>query len=126
MAVAPVSCTISESGYTLEGANASTDDVVVTFGTSSGGSFLLKAKTWRTISTGVSKPTGDIVVFDVGCHERARISWTSPNSTVLIGIDGSVGVADGHQTFPSDVRPVSQIDGGPLSSIAPCPAAGSG
>jgi hypothetical protein len=120
LALSPVSCTISESGYSLLGANASTQDVVVTIGTSSGGSFLLKAKTWGTISTGVSKPTGDIVVSDLACVERARIRWTDPNSTVLIGIDGSVSIVEGRQTFPPDVQPVSRIDGGPLSSITPC------
>ena len=120
LALSLASCTVSESGYTLQGANASTEDVLVTFGTSSGGSFLLKAKTWGTLSSGVSKPTGDIVVSDLACHERGRIPWTNPNSTVLIALDGSVSVGVGRQTFPADVRPVSEIDSGPLSSVGPC------
>jgi hypothetical protein len=115
-----ISCTDTGSGYNLQGANASSQDVVIAIGTSSGGSFLLKAKTWGTISTGVSKPTGDIVVSDLACNERTRLPWTQANSTLQIASDGSVEIAVGRQTFPPDVRPVDHIDGGPLSSIGPC------
>jgi hypothetical protein len=115
-----ISCTDTGSGYNLQGANASSEDVVVAIGTSSGGSFLIKAKTWGLISFGVSKPTGDIVVSDLACNEKTRIPWTQANSTLRISSDGLVEIVVGHQTFPPDVRPVDHIEGGPLSSIGPC------
>ena len=114
------SCTDIGSGYNLVGMNASSEDVIVSFGTSSGGSFLLQAKTWGRISSGVSKPTGDIVVSDLACNEKARIPWTRAISTIRIASDGSIEVAEGSQTFPPDVPPVDHIEGGPLSSIGPC------
>jgi hypothetical protein len=120
LALLAMSCTDTGSGYNLQGMNASSGDVIVSFGTSSGGSFLLQAKTWGRISSGVSNPTGDIVVSDLACHEKARIPWTRANSTVRIDADGSIEVAEGQQTFPPDVRPMAHIEGGPLSSIGPC------
>jgi hypothetical protein len=114
------SCTDTGSGYNLQGVNASSGDVIVSIGTSSGGSFLLKAKTWGTISTGVSNPTGDVVVSDPACNQKTRIPWTRANSTLEIASDGSIRMLEGHQTFPPDVRPVDHVEGGPLSSIGPC------
>lgn len=119
-ALVAASCTDTEPGYSLQGMNDSTEDVIVSFGTSSGGSFLLRLKSWGTISVGHSKPTGEIVVSDLKCHEKARIPWTQPNSTLRIGSDGSVEIAVGHQTFPPGVQPVPRVEGGPLSSIGPC------
>ena len=119
-ALLATSCTDTGPGHNLMGMNASSDDVIVSFGTSSGGSFLLEAKTWGRISSGPSTPTGDIVVSDLACNERARIPWTRSNSTIRIASDGSIDVAEGNQTFPPDVRPVGHIEGGPLSSIGPC------
>jgi hypothetical protein len=84
------------------------------------GSFLLKAKTWGTISTGVSDPTGDVIVSDPACNEQARIPWKRANSTLEIASDGSIRMLERHQTFPPEVRPVDHIEGGPLSSIGPC------
>lgn len=119
-ALGAASCTDTEPGYNLQGMNDSTEDVIVSFGTSSGGSFLLHSKTWGTISGGHSKPTGDIVVSDLACNEKARIPWTEAVSTLRIALDGSIGIAEGPQTFPPDVGPVDHIEGGPLSSIGPC------
>ena len=76
-ALLATSCTDTGSGHSLLGMNASSDDVIVSFGTSSGGSFLLQAKTWGRISSGPSVPTGDIVVSDLACNEKARISVDS-------------------------------------------------
>lgn len=122
MAVALVasSCTDTEPGYNLQGMNASTEDVIVSIGTSSGGSFLLRSKTWGTISGGHSKPIGEIVVLDLACNEMARIPWTEANSTIRVESDGSIAIVNGHQTFPPGVQPVARIEGGPLSSIGPC------
>ncbi len=119
-ALVAASCTDTEPGYNLQGMNASTQDVIVSFGTSSGGSFLLHSKTWGTISGGHSKPTGDIVVSNLACNEMARIPWSQANATIRIGSDGSIVIAEGQQTFPAGVQPVARIDGGPLSSIGPC------
>ena len=119
-ALVAASCTDTEPGYNLQGMNASTEDVIVSFGTSSGGSFLLRLKTWGTISSGHAKPTGDIVVSDLKCNEKARIPWTQAASTLRIESDGSIGIAEGHQTFPPGVQPVAHVEGGPLSSIRPC------
>ena len=119
-ALLATSCTDTGSGYNLQGVNASSEDVIVSIGTSSGGSFLLKARTWGTISTGVSKPTGDIVVSNLACNEKTRIPWTRASSTLEIASDGSIRILDGHETFPPDVRPVDHVEGGPLSSIGPC------
>jgi hypothetical protein len=119
-ALIAASCTDTEPGYNLQGMNASSEDVIVSFGTSSGGSFLLPLKTWGTISSGHSKPTGDIVVSDLNCKEKARIPWTQADSTLRIASDGSIGIAEGHQTFPPGVQPVTHVEGGPLSSIGPC------
>ncbi len=114
------SCTDTGSGHTLLGMNASSKDLIVSFGTSSGGSFLLQAKTWGRISSGPLQPTGDIVVSDLACNEQARIPWTRAMSTIRIASDGSIEVAEGDQTFPPDARPVRHIEGGPLSPIGPC------
>jgi hypothetical protein len=120
LALLAASCTDTGPGHNLLGMNATTEDVIVTFGTSGGGSFLLLHKTWGRISSGPSTPTGDIVVSDLACHEKARIPWTRSVSTLRIASDGSIEVAEGNQTFPPDVRPVDHIDGGPLASIGPC------
>ena len=61
-ALLAASCTDTGPGHNLLGVNASSEDVIVSFGTSSGGSFLLRSKTWGRISSGPSTPTGDIVV----------------------------------------------------------------
>ena len=73
-----------------------------------------------TISTGVSRATGDIVVSNPACNEKTRIPWTRANSTLEIASDGSICILEGHQTFPPEVRPVDHIEGGSLSSIGPC------
>ncbi len=114
-----VSCTDTGPGYTLQGMNASSEDVIVSIGTSSGGAFLLKAHTWGRISSGASTPTGDIVVSDVACKEKARIPWARSKSTLEIAADGSVTITEGDRTFVPGVGPVGHIDGGPLSSIGP-------
>jgi hypothetical protein len=114
------SCTDTGPGHNLQGMNATTEDVIVTFGTSSGGTFLLRSKTWGRLSSGPSTPTGDIVVSDLACNEKARIPWTRSVSTLRIASDGSIDIAEGHQTFPPGVQPVDHIEGGPLSSIGPC------
>jgi hypothetical protein len=119
-ALLATSCTDTGSGYNLQGVNASSEDVIVSIGTSSGGSFLLKAKTWGTISTGVSTATGDLVVSNLACNEQTRIPWTRANSTLEVAADGSTRILEGHQTFPPHVRPVDHVEGGPLSSIGPC------
>jgi hypothetical protein len=118
-ALLAASCT-DTGGHKLQGMNATTDDVIVTFGTSAGGSFLLRAKTWGTISVGPATPTGDIVVSDLACKEKARIPWTRAVSTLRIASNGSIEIAEGNQTFPPGVQPVEHIEGGPLSSIRPC------
>lgn len=119
-AVLTVSCTDTGPGHNLQGMNDTSEDVVVTFGTSSGGSYLLRSRTWGPISSGPSTPTGEIVVSDLACKELARLPWTSAVSTIRIESDGSIRIAEGHQTFPPDVRPLDHIEGGPLSSIRPC------
>jgi len=119
-ALLAAACTDTGPGHNLLGMNASSDDVIVSFGTSSGGSFLLRSKTWGRISSGPSIPTGDIVVSDLACTEKARIPWTRSVSTLRIASDGSIDIAEGNQTFPPGVQPVSHIEGGPLSSIGPC------
>jgi hypothetical protein len=120
LALIAASCTDTGPGHNLQGMNASAEDVIVSFETSSGGSFLLRHKTWGRISSGPSTPTGDIVVSDLACNERARIPWTRPASTLRIASDGSIEIAGGNQMFPPDVQPVDHIEGGPLSSIGPC------
>jgi hypothetical protein len=110
-AVLSTSCTDTGSGYNLQGVNASSEDFIVSIGTSSGGSFLLKAKTRGTISTGVSRATGDFVVSNPACNEKTRIPWTRANSTLEIASDGSIRILEGHQTFPPDVSPVDHIEG---------------
>jgi hypothetical protein len=114
------SCTDTGSGYNLQGVNNSSEDVIVTIGTSSGGSFLLPSKSWGTVSVGVSRPTGDIVVSDRACTHTSRVPWTAVNSTLDIASDGSIRLTEFNRTFPPDVQPLNHIEGGPLSSIGIC------
>ena len=78
-ALLATSCTDTGSGHNLLGMSASSEayHFIVSFGTSSGGSFLLEAKTWGRISSGPSVPTGDIVVSDLACNEEAADSVDS-------------------------------------------------
>jgi hypothetical protein len=120
LALLATSCTDTGSGYNLQGVNNSSKDVIVTIGTSSGGSFLLPSKSWGTISVGVSRPTGDIVVSDQVCNLMSRVPWTEENSTLEIASDGSIRLTEFNRTFPLDVQPLSHVEGGPLSSIRTC------
>jgi hypothetical protein len=119
-ALIAVGCSDSQGeGHGVLGLNESDHDVVVRIQTSGGGSFLLRAGTWGTVSYGFDPRKGDILVFDVDCRPIATLAWTRADVTVRIAPDGNASVTE-QGPMPSGIRRVDHVDGGPSSSIRPC------
>ena len=112
-------CTDQVEGYGVLGLNESSHDVVVVLQTSSGGSYLLKAGTWGTLSYSFETRKGNILVFDLDCRPIASLPWTKPDVTVRIAPDGTATVID-QGVMPSGIHRVATIEGGTTSSIQPC------
>jgi hypothetical protein len=114
-----VACSDSQGeGHGVYGLNESDHAVVLRIQTSGGGSFLLPARSYGTVSVGFDPRKGDILVFDVDCRLIATLAWTKADVTVRIAPEGTVGFTD-QRTLPPGIQRVD-IAGGPSSSIRPC------